>query len=56
MGYSLKEKPLNWSGRFLFSVYSLYIELTFSPQAQQTFEMIMYSRTVYLLKDRQILL
>lgn len=56
MGYSLKVKTLNWSGRLLISVNSFYTELTFSPQAQQTFEIIMYSRTVYVLKDRQILL
>lgn len=56
MGYSLKVKTLNWSGRLLISVNSFYTEFTFSPQAQQTFEIIMYSRTVYVLKDRQILL
>jgi len=40
-----------------FSVYSFfYIVLTFCPIAQQIFEIIMYSRMVYLLKDRQILL
>lgn len=52
MGYSLKVKTLNWSGRLLLLVYYFYTELIFSPQAQQTFEIIMYSRTVYVLKDK----